>query len=329
MSALLAIFGLLGVYAARGVVFPCSRYSFECPHSCVYQWNACTAAAWVESIVTAPTLRETFSRCPPSFSCSSNASVKIGFMVEHVLHRRHYNPELTLHYRGEHFELGFVPTDIPVTQCADVAILYSWHALTLLRNTNDLPRDITSKFVYVPPFVYPYSNHTNRSQDIATTFSIQSIRSSKYRARINRTLSELFPNYRNIFVSYRAQAMLPFIDRMRIMVNIRQNPAGVTIEELRILPALLRGVVVVSETVPFVELIPWHEYVVWCRYQDIAKTVEHVSQNYKYYFDRFFGPDSSVLLMLKDLETTARQELQDRLIAAAGNCAARTNQSLL
>lgn len=75
----------------------------------------------------------------------------------------------------------------------------------------------------------------------------------------------------------------------RILVNVRRSDHHDTLEELRVLPALLCGVVVVSEDVPLRETIPYQRFVVWSRYEDLPATVARVHADYAAWHTRIFG----------------------------------------
>jgi hypothetical protein len=78
-------------------------------------------------------------------------------------------------------------------------------------------------------------------------------------------------------------------DKAKIMVNIHQTQWHHTFEEFRVLPALLRKVVVISELVPMKELIPYYEYVIWCSYQDMPKIIRETQRNYAMIWNRLFS----------------------------------------
>ena len=61
-----------------------------------------------------------------------------------------------------------------------------------------------------------------------------------------------------------------------------------TFEELRVLPALLNGVIIISENVPLKEKIPYSEYIIWVEYEKLAETTLEVYNNYLEYYDKIF-----------------------------------------
>jgi hypothetical protein len=72
------------------------------------------------------------------------------------------------------------------------------------------------------------------------------------------------------------------------MLNVHQTDHHHTFEELRVLPALLNGVVIVSEESPLKNVIPYSDYIVWSDYDDIPRKTLEVYNNYEYYYNKFF-----------------------------------------
>lgn len=61
-----------------------------------------------------------------------------------------------------------------------------------------------------------------------------------------------------------------------VLVNLHQTDEHHTLEELRVLPALQCGTLVVSERVPLAELIPWAAHIVWSEPEGMVDAVERV-----------------------------------------------------
>ena len=94
---------------------------------------------------------------------------------------------------------------------------------------------------------------------------------------------------KNVRGIYESLALRDLLDATKILVNVHQTDHHHTLEELRVLPALLRGVIVVSETVPLRECLPYERFVVWSSYENLAATVADVHRNYDEYRERIFG----------------------------------------
>jgi hypothetical protein len=96
------------------------------------------------------------------------------------------------------------------------------------------------------------------------------------------------------------------------MLNIHQTPHHHTFEELRVLPALQNGVIVLAEESPLKELIPYHECIIWVSYDTILDVARDVLSRYDDVWTQLFTPT-----MRKTLESlhesnceTLRQKFQ-------------------
>lgn len=77
--------------------------------------------------------------------------------------------------------------------------------------------------------------------------------------------------------------------KSRILVNVHQTDHHCTLEELRVLPALLCGCIVVSEDVPLKEKIAYSNFIVWSGIDKIHEVVKTVNEQYDAYYQRIFG----------------------------------------
>lgn len=144
--------------------------------------------------------------------------------------------------------------------------------------------EISKKLINISPVIYDYNAEKNtKSQTLV--FHNGSERRNKL--LINAKNFEYFQKF-----AYSKQDILNLFDSSRIILNIHQTDFHHTLEEFRVLPALLRGVIVVSECVPLAEKIPYSEYIIWAEYENLIETVKKVQQNYGYYFDKIFGSES-------------------------------------
>lgn len=75
----------------------------------------------------------------------------------------------------------------------------------------------------------------------------------------------------------------------RLLLNVHQTDDHHTAEELRILPALQSGMIVISEDVPLREVLPYQRFVIWAAYDELLATVERVLANYAAEHARLFG----------------------------------------
>lgn len=79
--------------------------------------------------------------------------------------------------------------------------------------------------------------------------------------------------------------------RTRILVNIRQTDHHDTLEELRVLPALRSGVIVISELAPYKELTRYSDFIIWGTLDELPEIIRHVQNNYEATWNAFFATD--------------------------------------
>jgi len=80
--------------------------------------------------------------------------------------------------------------------------------------------------------------------------------------------------------------------RTKILINIRQTDHHDTLEELRILPALRCGTIVISEIAPLKESIGYSRFILWSNLEDLPKLVKDVLKNYDSYHQTIFSGES-------------------------------------
>jgi hypothetical protein len=75
---------------------------------------------------------------------------------------------------------------------------------------------------------------------------------------------------------------------IKILINIRQTDDHDTLEELRVLPALRCGVIVISEHAPFAQLTRYSNYIVWGKLHELPAIALDVQKNYSQWHTRIF-----------------------------------------
>ena len=78
---------------------------------------------------------------------------------------------------------------------------------------------------------------------------------------------------RNVTGVYEERGLRRLYGGAEVVVNVRQTDHHDTLEELRVLPALLCGAIVVSEDVPLRSLVPYERFVIWADYERIPAAV--------------------------------------------------------
>jgi hypothetical protein len=171
---------------------------------------------------------------------------------------------------------------------------------------------LLQKMIYIPPIEYDYNPH--RKEREKTPFTTFFSTGSNRRRYIMQRLWEhgiLVINYSGITTSDRMKVIY---DSKAIMINIHQTEHHHTFEEFRVLPALLRGLVVICEESPLISSIPYSQFVVWSSINDLPMNVMKVKENYNDYVDRFFGPQSELPFILANMRNDAYKNMEKRIL---------------
>jgi len=180
----------------------------------------------------------------------------------------------------------------------DIVIEYSLpNMFNILSNKKF--NDYYTKNIYIAPILYDINFSNLNKTDIVTLFSKNG---SQRRGNILADMVKLNIPNKTIESCFSSQCILDLYDSCRILVNVHQTDHHHTFEELRVLPALLNGVIIISEDVPLKETIKYSDYIIWVNYDEIANKTLEVMNNYDYYYNKIFGDGvlSLILTNLKD-----------------------------
>lgn len=146
---------------------------------------------------------------------------------------------------------------------------------------------LSKKHIYISSSIYqPFFFKENR--DITTLSTFININEPRRKLLLENINNENIKhtNISNCFGENEVEVLLK---RTKILINIHQTPHHDTFEELRVLPALECGVIVIAEKSPLVETIPYHDLIIWTSYEDIIEKVKEVTINYNFYHNEIFS----------------------------------------
>jgi hypothetical protein len=126
---------------------------------------------------------------------------------------------------------------------------------------------------------------------------------------------------RNLKRCFDSDALQAQYRRTRVLVNVRQSDHHDTIEELRILPALQSGVIVVSEDAPLRHALPYARFIVWTHYDALVEQVAEVLRDYDTWHARLFG-DPELPQVLATLAAANHAVVDAALTCWSGNTGA-------
>jgi len=200
----------------------------------------------------------------------------------------------------------------------DMIIEYSMPNIQNMKMSGLFDQVTLDKIVYVPPINQPYDARPStpdhpRDLDVVVTFYCGKSMPSR-RADLVSDLEKA--GVKVNFITNLDPAglqMRDVMDRTKILINVHQNDEHWTLEELRVLPAILRGVVVISETVPLDWTIPYRDKIIFTAYENLVHTVLEVQANYDEHFARIHTEETK--LLIGNMQRKAREDINSRLSA--------------
>ena len=233
-----------------------------------------------------------FNDCKFNYNFNNkNKTIIININYEHTLVKR---GEHTVPYNTpfgnisyENNETYFVRIhDYDNIIMSDIVIDYS---NPNIYNVKSCPQynSLSKKHIYISSSIYkPFFSKENRDIISLSTF----INTEIPRRQIlleninNENITHI--NINNCFGENDIEVLMK---RTKILINIHQTSNYDTFEELRVLPALECGVIVIAEYSPLIETIPYHDLIIWTSYKDIIEKIKEVIINYDYYHNEIFS----------------------------------------
>lgn len=171
---------------------------------------------------------------------------------------------------------------------ADIIIDYSIPNIYNIYASNRY-NNFYKKMLYISPVLFDYDSqnyqYKQRQINVLTTF----INTNEPRRRVlldNIKIANI--DHKNINNCFSNEDLKNLYLNTKILINIHQTEHHHTFEELRVLPALLSGVIVISESSPLNNLIPYNDFIIWSSYDNIIETVKKVIKNYDDYYNKIF-----------------------------------------
>lgn len=153
-------------------------------------------------------------------------------------------------------------------------------------DTSNLFKEFSKKHIYIYSSIYDsYFIKENRNITALTTF----INTNEPRRKmLLQKIKEKKMEHININDCFQKKELHNLYKNTKIVINIHQTDHHHTFEELRVLPALQSGVIVICENSPLSNLIPYHDYIIWSTYENILDKVAEVINNYDFFYNEIF-----------------------------------------
>jgi hypothetical protein len=233
-----------------------------------------------------------------------------------IVHRSNNRGELTEGCSPD--EIEFYKIILPHSEeCerSDVIINYSATNHMNFKISMDY-KDTYKKMILIHPLLYPYYNKIgNRNINCLTTFVFPD-RTQK-RIDFLNMIRQNGVNHVNVNTCDTADDFITLYRNTKILLNIRQTAFCHTIEEFRILPALMSGVIVICEDGPLKEYIPYQNYIIWTTNENMIQTIRETEQNYEKIHKRIFS-GNYLSNLLEIMAESNKHELYDKLLEYSG-----------
>ena len=171
-------------------------------------------------------------------------------------------------------------------RAADLVIDYSWPNYFHIKNSGHFSW-LMNKYFVLSPMLYDYKKIAFRNKRTLETITLFSYPDKGRRASFLKVLRKnkiKYKNITNVFTNIKN-----LYRNTKILVNIHQTAEHDTFEELRVLPALLCGVIIISERSPLTRYCGYEDFIIWGKVDEIPGLIIEVQQNYNKYWNEFFS----------------------------------------
>ncbi len=178
----------------------------------------------------------------------------------------------------------------------DVVVEYSMPNIENIKQSG-LFNSYLDKVIYIAPMIYDVPVLEYKDEKTYPCITLFGNPNEPRRREFLDKLQECNINSTNITNCFGKDELRDLYLKTKIMVNIRQTLHHDTLEELRILPALLNGVIIISEDVPLREKVPYNEFIIFSDYNSVADKIKYVQDNYKEIWQHIFLSENYLSIM--------------------------------
>ncbi len=166
---------------------------------------------------------------------------------------------------------------------SNIVVDYSRINLYNIRSNQAL-HTFLRKIFCISPTLYPIYIGADGREGVITLFgNPEDSRRKLFLADLNRH-QILSSNIRGIYFGIDG-----YYRRAKIVINIRQTEYHDTLEELRVLPALRSGAIVICEAAPYAIKTWYSKFIIWGSIDKLPKLIAHTQKNYNQIHAEIFG----------------------------------------
>jgi hypothetical protein len=242
---------------------------------------------------------------------NNNKLIKIGLNIEHTLVKKGGRGVDNVVF-GNILDENKEPYLVRIVNYedlkkTDIVIEYSQPNIC---NINSISNCLSNKMVYISSSIYNF-NFIKNNRNITTLTTFIDINQPRRRNLLNN-INRINTKHINVDNCFDLNSLKNLYRNTKILLNIHQTDHHHTFEELRVLPALLCGVITICEYSPLNELIPYNDYIIWSSYDKIIDKTLEVINNYDYYYDLIFKQEKKI--SINDLKNIDYETLKKKFL---------------
>lgn len=153
--------------------------------------------------------------------------------------------------------------------------------------SSELLRSFRQKSFCISPSLYPIHISPDGRSGSITLFGNPDIPRRKLFLQELKNAQIEYKNVRGMYFGVEE-----VYRKAKIIINVRQTDIYYTLEELRVLPALRSGAIVISEIAPFIEKTAYSKFIIFGTIEELPSLIKEVEQNYQAVHRRIFGDGS-------------------------------------
>ena len=181
-------------------------------------------------------------------------------------------------------------------------IIFDYSRINLFNIQSSLLLDAYRKKSFcISPALYPIFTSLKGREGVITLFGNPEISRRKIFLDALNQRSISTKNIRGVYLGvdqiYRG---------VKIVINIRQTDGHDTLEELRVLPALRSGAIVISEIASYAQKTAYSKFIIWGSLDELPHLIGEVEKNYEAVHARIFGDGSEGSSFVKRMKRIER-----------------------
>jgi hypothetical protein len=199
----------------------------------------------------------------------------------------------------------------------NIIVEYSKPNIYNVTNSNSINQTSKNKIIYIPPIPFELNvTFCKKNIDILTSYIC--VGNSKRREIFMNNLKKdnLLNSFakKNITNVFKLDDLRNIYKDTKVLINVHQTEHHHTFEEFRILPALLSGVLIISEEVPCKDVIPYSDYIIWTSIDNINNTINEVLSNYEIYFNNIFNNESGLKNIIDNMIIDSEKDFNRKIL---------------